>query len=137
MQQWRSNGGVRDDKGEHGGKVRCNHARALGNAVDRDFGTIDLNRTCRELAISIRRHDGARRLVPIVFVGLKQGRADTVDDGARIKRLADDAGGGDIDLAGTGTGGASGSLNRRFDSGHTRLAGEGIGIAGIDDNDAA
>ena len=89
---------VGEDEAQHGRHVGRDHAGALAEAVDGDARIADLRRARRELRIGVGRQDGARRGFEAVGFRRLGEIAQEMREFARVHRLADDAGRGEIDL---------------------------------------
>ena len=124
--------GVGEQEGEHGRHVRRDHARALGDAVDRDLHPADLRLPRRELRIGVGGHDGARGVEKIVFPSPRREIAEQARELAHLERLADHPGRGEIHVGLEAPRGVGRRFRRELDRLASALAGEGVGIAGID-----
>ena len=124
---------VGEDEAQHRRHVRLDHAGALAEAVDHDLDAVDLGGARRELGEGVGGHDRARGGVPGVGLGLAGELAEQVGELAGVERLADDAGRGNEHLAGRAADRRRRRIGRYDDRFHALLAGEGVGIAGVDD----
>ena len=127
---------VREDEAEHGGHVGRHHAGALAEAVDDDGHAADLGGARGELGVGVGGHDGARG----GFEGVRLHRlgeiAQQMDEATCVQRLADHPRGGQVYLLCAAANGAGGGLRRHARGVAALLAGEGIGVAGVDDQGA-
>ena len=123
---------VGEEKDQQGRHVGRDHAGALGDAVDGDGDAVDLRFSRGELGKGVGGHDGARRIGVGVRLGLAHQRAKLLDDLAGIERLADHPGRSDIDVGLEAVGGPRRGFGGQRHRLLAALAGEGIGVAGID-----
>ena len=96
-------------------------------------GTPSISACARgELGIGVGGHDGARRIADPVRLGSLGKPGQEASEFARVERLADHPGRGEIDVCLEAIGGFGGGFRRELHRFAATLAGEGIGIAGID-----
>ena len=100
------------------------------------LGAADLGGARRELREGVGGHDGARGRVPGVGLRLAGELAEQMRELAGVQRLADHAGRGDEHLARRAADGGGGGIGGDHHRLEAFLAGEGVGIAGIDDERA-
>ena len=124
---------VGEDEAQHRRHVGLDHAGALAEAVDHDIAAVDPGGARRQLGEGVGRHDRARCCVPGVGLGLAGELAEQVGELAGVERLADDAGRGNEHLAGWAADRRCRRIGRYDHRFHALLAGEGVGVAGVDD----
>uniref|UniRef100_A0A0N4ZZN3 PE-PGRS family protein n=1 Tax=Parastrongyloides trichosuri TaxID=131310 RepID=A0A0N4ZZN3_PARTI len=133
LQHRRGDVGVGDDEGQHGGHVRRDHARALGDAGDLHLDAFDLTFRVRALGEGVRGHDAEAGLSPGVGLQARFDVGQAGGDLGLVQHHADDPGRGQHDVALTAVE-ALGHLGRRAACRVSPgLAGEGVGAAGVDD----
>ena len=116
--------------------VGRDHARALGDAVDDHLGVAELDARGRDLRIGVGGHDRLGGAEQRVGAGVRDQRADDARDPRPVERLADDAGRSHEDFVGRRADRLGGGLRDMGDRGRADAAGEGVGVAGIDDERA-
>ncbi|ENN87601.1 hypothetical protein RHSP_63227 [Rhizobium freirei PRF 81] len=136
LKSGRGNVGIGDDERKHRRHVGRDHAGALGNAVDGDLDAADVGAAGRDLRIGVRGHDRLGGLEPEIVHCILRHRVEHAGKFRCIERLADDAGGGEIDFVFTAADGRSSGLRGQLGRLSALQAGKGIGIAGIDDDGA-
>ena len=124
---------VGEDEGEHGRHVRGDHARSLGDAAYGDGSFADPRRGARALREGIGGPDRIRRRLPAIVGQHGREAGNRVRYALDVRAHADDAGRGDRDVArpaakrgGRGPGGDGDAIG-------ARRSGEGVGVAGVDD----
>ena len=93
-------------------------------------------RSGRELRIGVGGHDGARGVQPAVGPRLLREFLQHAIEFMRVERFADDPRGRQKNLALGRAGRRGGELRREFDRLRAGLAGEGVGVSGIDEQRA-
>ena len=136
LQRLRRDGCVREHVGQHRRHVRRDHARALGDAVDDDFAVPQLDAGGRDLRIGVGGHDRLGGGEERVLARVGDERVDNSRDAAAVERLADNAGRGHEDFAWGRADRLGGGLGDMGDRSCADAAGEGVGVAGIDDQRA-
>ena len=136
LQRRRRDRGVGEDEGQHRRHVRGDHPRAFGDAIDAHRPAFDLGRPRGTLGEGVGRGDGPRRGLPIAFAEVVVQARQSANEAINCGNLADDAGRRHEHLIGgtaeNARGGDSGLLHGPVAS----RAGEGVGVAGVDDEAA-
>ena len=127
---------IGEDEGEHGRHVRCDHAGALGHPGDRYLDAADRRLGRRDLGKRVRGHDRLRGAKEAIGRGFAHQRLEHAGKLLGIERFTDDARRGDENLARAQARGRGGEVRGAFHRFGAGLAGEGVGIAGIDDERA-
>ena len=133
LQRRRRDRRVGEDEGQHRRHVGRDHAGALGEAVDGHVRAAEPRLRGGELRKRVGRHDRAGGVGIAVGGGLDgELRHDAVES-LRRQRLADDAGRSQKHFGGLAADRGGGELGGEGASLASAFAGEGVGIAGIDD----
>lgn len=125
--------GVRYEEGQHGRHVRGDHARTLGDSIERDRGVPDLHLAAKGLGVGVGGHDRPGRILPASGASPFCKAIDDTFELVRRQRFADDAGGGEIHLARRAPHGGRDQPGRKLRRFPALPAGEGICIAGVDE----
>ncbi len=136
LQGRRRDGRIGEDEAQHRRHVRGDHAGALAEAVDRDGDTVDLDAARGELGVGVRGHDGTGGRQERVGLGALCEAGEEMGELLRLERLPDDACRGHVDLGRRAADGAGGGFRRQARRVCAAAAGEGIGVARVDDKRA-
>ncbi len=124
---------VGHDEGKHGRHIGGDHARALGDAVERHRNVANERALGGELGERVRGHDRARGLRPAVPCRLRRHFCHHAPKFGCLQRLADHPRRGDEHLLRRAARRVRRVLCRRLHGIAPAPAGEGIGVAGVHD----
>ena len=133
LQGFRRDRRIGENEAQHGRHIRGDHPGAFAEAVDCHLGIADQRRSGRELRIGVRRHDRARGFFERVGLGALCEIGQQVRKFRRIQRLADNPCRGDEHFVRLAADGFDSMFDCDVDGLTTAFTGEGIGIAGVDD----